>query len=892
MRYMTHNEIRNTWLKFFEEHKHMVTPSAPLVPINDDSLLWINAGVTPLKKYFDGREVPANRRITNVQKCIRTNDIENVGVTKRHQTFFEMMGNFSVGDYFRKEAISFAYELLTSPKYFGIDKSLIYVTHYTNDLEARDKWIEEGLDPSHLVALDGNFWEIGEGPCGPDSEIFFDRGEKYDNENHNALELFKKDEDQERYVEIWNIVFSQYNAKPGVKREEYKELPSKNIDTGAGLERWCCIFQGVDSNFETDLFKEIINYTEKIASIKYNGQKEYKVIADHIRAVTFALADNASFENYGRGYVLRRLLRRSIIMGKKIGIKPPFMYKIAPHVSEIMKEAYPYIVNEIDKVVDTIKKEEELFLNTLEHGENKLKELISSSTNKVISGEDAAKLYDTYGFPIELTKEYLEDLGYTTSIEEFNKYMEYQKDLSRKNQKQEGSMSSQNKSLLEFKKPSEFQYHIRRIKSTVIGLFLGEEEVKEIHKEGYVVFDKTCFYATMGGQIADTGMVIGNNFKARVVDVFKGPNGQNIHKIKLLDGIITIGDKVDLQVDEERRKRIEANHSATHLLQYALQQVISKDIYQAGSLVDENKLRFDFIYKDKISEDEIYKVEDLINDMISKNLVVSTEIMDLESAKKLGAMALFSEKYKDNVRVIKIGKSIELCGGTHTDNTRSIEHFAIYLFSSIGNNTYRIEAATKDYSYKEIEERLSGILKEIDKINNKAKHIVEKAKLEKIDLEFNILNKKYDYRSYEDIIDAKKYLAFVSKNYKDLEKKYNDLKEKNTLKNLDSNIGETYSISGNNILIIEEYNKEVNILKALADNLIKDHDLVFVIGKDKNNINYICKSNGKINAGNIIKNVTTLLNGRGGGSSTFAQGRTPLTDVNICEKVVEEIENE
>ena len=259
MRYMTHNEIRNTWLKFFEEHKHMVTPSAPLVPINDDSLLWINAGVTPLKKYFDGREVPANRRITNVQKCIRTNDIENVGVTKRHQTFFEMMGNFSVGDYFRKEAISFAYELLTSPKYFGIDKSLIYVTHYTNDLEARDKWIEEGLDPSHLVALDGNFWEIGEGPCGPDSEIFFDRGKKYDNENHNALELFKKDEDQERYVEIWNIVFSQYNAKPGVKREEYKELPSKNIDTGAGLERWCCIFQGVDSNFETDLFKEIIN---------------------------------------------------------------------------------------------------------------------------------------------------------------------------------------------------------------------------------------------------------------------------------------------------------------------------------------------------------------------------------------------------------------------------------------------------------------------------------------------------------------------------------------------------------------------------------------------------------------------------------------------------------
>ena len=314
MKYMSHDDIRNTWFDFFTKHGHKKIESAPLVPINDDSLLWVNAGVTPLKKYFDGTEVPDCRRLTSIQKCIRTNDIENVGVTKRHQTFFEMMGNFSVGDYFKEEAIEFSYELLTSPEYFGIDKDLLYVTVYSTDDVARDKWVDVGISPSHVVRLKENFWEIGEGPCGPDSEIFFDRGEKYDPDG-DALEKFKKDEDQERYVEIWNNVFSQFNSKEGVPREEYKELPSKNIDTGAGLERWCCIFQGVDSNFETDLFKPILKHIEELGKEKYEGQKEYKVIADHIRAITFALADGASFENVGRGNVLRRVLRRRVRFG-------------------------------------------------------------------------------------------------------------------------------------------------------------------------------------------------------------------------------------------------------------------------------------------------------------------------------------------------------------------------------------------------------------------------------------------------------------------------------------------------------------------------------------------------------------------------------------------------
>ena len=439
MKYMTHNDIRNTWFRFFKEKGHKLFESAPLVPINDDSLLWVNAGVTPLKKYFDGSEVPESRRLMSIQKCIRTNDIENVGVTKRHQTFFEMMGNFSVGDYFKNEAIGFAFELLTSPEYFDIDKNLIYVTIYSNDEEAKQRWIEVGLDESHIVPLPGNFWEIGEGPCGPDSEIFFDRGIAFDKDG-DALAKFRKDEDQERYVEIWNNVFSQFNSKEGVSREDYQELPSKNIDTGAGLERWCCIFQNVDSNFETDLFTPIIKHIEELANAKYTGQKEYKIIADHIRAITFALADGACFENVGRGYVLRRLLRRSVRFGKHLGFTEPFMYKIVSDVVDVMKEAYPYLVEKRPIVEATVLEEEKLFLKTLEAGERRLKELVKESMDGYISGEDAFKLYDTYGFPFELTEEYLSELGYKVSKEEFDKYMAAQKELAKKNAKNKTQM--------------------------------------------------------------------------------------------------------------------------------------------------------------------------------------------------------------------------------------------------------------------------------------------------------------------------------------------------------------------------------------------------------------------------------------------------------------------
>ena len=706
MRKMTHVEIREMWFKFFTSKHHQIIESAPLIPIDDDSLLWINAGVTPLKKYFDGTKIPECKRLTSIQKCIRTNDIENVGVTKRHQTFFEMMGNFSIGDYFKNEAIEFAYELLTSEKWFAIPIEKLYVTIYTGDDEAYNKWIEMGMLEDHIIRLDENFWEIGKGPCGPDSEIFYDRGEKYD-KDHDALEKFKKDEEQERYIEIWNNVFSQYNQEPNVKREDYKELPHKNIDTGAGLERWCLVFQDVDSNFETDLFQPIIESIEKMSGVKYNGQTPIKVIADHIRALTFALSDGAFFDNAGRGYVLRRLLRRSERFGRKLGLNEPFMYKLVSSVIDIMKEAYPYLVEKRAVVEALILEEEKLFLKTLTDGERILKQLVKNSTDGTISGNDAFKLYDTYGFPFELTEEYLHELGYTTSKEEFDKYMQVQKEQAREASKTKTAMASQKKVLLDFTEESTFVYGIYRLKTNVLAIFSKDQTIDTLDHDGYIALKRTCFYAQAGGQVSDTGMIVGKNFKARVLDVFKGPNGQNIHKVKLLDGIISKDDECELVLDKERRKQIEENHSSVHLLHYALRTTLEGDVHQAGSYVDNERLRLDFTYSKKLTDEKVIAVEDMVNKLIAEKHIVSTEVMPLDKAKQLGAMALFSEKYGAMVRVVKMGKAMELCGGTHTSNTGNIKKFAIYSYESKGSNTYRIEACTNT----RIENTLYDIIK-------------------------------------------------------------------------------------------------------------------------------------------------------------------------------------
>ena len=886
MKYMSHDDIRKTWFRFFEGKGHKIYESAPLIPINDDSLLWINAGVAPLKKYFDGREVPDSRRITNIQKCIRTNDIENVGITKRHQTFFEMMGNFSIGDYFKNEAIEFAFELLTSEEYFGIDKDLIYVTVYSKDFEARDRWIDVGLDPKHIVPLDENFWEIGTGPCGPDSEIFFDRGEKYDPEG-DAFKKFTQDKDQERYVEIWNNVFSQFNATEGMDREDYPELPSKNIDTGAGLERWCCIFQNVDSNFETDLFKPIIKHIEELADSEYVGQKEFKIIADHIRAITFALADGACFENVGRGYVLRRLLRRSVRMGKALGFKDAFLYKIVSDVVDVMKEAYPYLIERRAEVEALVLEEEKLFLK-------RLKELVEESTDGTISGEEAFKLYDTYGFPFELTEEYLNDLGYKVSKDEFDKYMNAQKELAKANAKNVNSMASQKKVLLDFKTPSEFAYGIYRIKSRITAIFSKDELVDSIDHDTYIAVERTCFYAESGGQVADTGMVIGNNFKGHVVDVFKGPNGQHIHKVKLLDGVISVGDEVELVLDKERRRATEVNHSSVHILQYALQQNVSKAIHQAGSYVDSDKLRFDFNYTGKMTDEKILEVEKFINDMAHENIIVSTEVMPIDKAKKMGAMALFSEKYGDMVRVVKIGESIELCGGTHVSNTSEIKNLSIVSCESKGSNVYRIEAVTNDKIESTLMDVITPYNDEKIKLLMKAREILDEAKQNGIKLDFDVDITTDAPVSYKDIIYNKNELEYVHDEVKNLEKKYFSLKEKSTLQNLDIYREKFNEVDGVNRLIMVVKNKDINLLKSIADTLINEINngfIFFINEKDDGSVNFIAKSNSKVNAGFVVKTISNLYNGNGGGSPTFAQGGAKEIDSNIVSEVEKVINN-
>lgn len=874
MKYMSHDDIRNTWFRFFESKGHRKVESASLVPINDDSLLWINAGVTPLKKYFDGREVPECRRLVNIQKCIRTNDIENVGITKRHQTFFEMMGNFSVGDYFKTEAIEFSFELLTGDEWFAIPKDLLYVTVYPDDHEAYQKWIEVGLDESHLVKLEENFWEIGEGPCGPDSEIFFDRGEKYD-PNHDALEKFKNDEEQERFVEIWNNVFSQFNSMPGVPREEYKELPSKNIDTGAGLERWCCIFQDVDSNFETDLFQPIIKHIEELVGFSYDGQKEFKIIADHIRAITFALADGAFFDNNGRGYVLRRLLRRSVRYGKNLGLEGPFLYKLVSEVVETMKDAYPYLTDAWVKVETLVLEEEKLFLKTLEAGERRLKELVEESIDGTISGEDAFRLYDTYGFPFELTEEYLTELGYKVSKEEFDKYMNIQKELAKKNAKNKSAMASQKKVLLDFKEESQFVYGIYRLKTNVLAIFSKDSIVDRIDHDCYIALKRTCCYAESGGQVSDTGMIIGKNFKARLLDAFKAPNGQHIHKVKLLDGFISVNDECEIVLDKDRRKRTECNHSSVHMLQYALQQCVSSQIRQAGSYVDGDKLRFDFTYSGKMTDDKIIEVENFVNDMINKRIIISTEIMPIDKAKQIGAMALFNEKYGDVVRVVKIGKSIELCGGTHAANTKDVERFAIYSYESKGSNLYRIEATTDG----KIEDTLFNIIKpyndEMIKLLMKAKEIMDEAKEVGIRLEFDVDINHEKPESYKDIIYNRNELQYVQQEVRELEKKYQQLREKQVLSNLDVYREHIKDYNGTFGLLMTVENKDVNLLKSVADAMIEEMGTGFVFFaniKEDGSINFLSRSSCHANSGLIVKDAAVSSLGNGGGSPTFAQG--------------------
>ncbi|MDD4718728.1 MAG: alanine--tRNA ligase [Bacilli bacterium] len=883
---ISHNEMRQMWFDFWTSKEHDIILSAPLVPINDPTLLWINAGITPLKKYFDGTLVPNNRRMASSQKCIRTNDIENVGKTARHATFFEMLGNFSIGDYFKKEAVNWSWEFLTSNQWLGFDPEKLYVTIYPTDEEAHDAWIEVGVPEERIIRLEGNFWEIGPGPSGPCSEIFYDRGDYYD-PNNLGVKLLRDDIDNERYIEIWNNVFSMYNAEEGVDREDYKELPSKNIDTGMGLERILTILQNVNSIYDTDLFLPIIYHVVEISGCDYKGEMSFKVIADHMRTITFALSDGASFGNSGRDYVLRRLLRRSVRHGKKLGIEEPFMYKLVPTVVKIMEQHYPYLKEHEEKVMDKIKCEEQLFHQTLIDGEKKLNELIKSSPNQIISGEDAFKLYDTYGFPFELTLETVEEKGYKLSKEEFDASMKHQQDLARSARTDVSSMNVQNEALINFKDESNFiGYETISATTKVIGLFDGEKMVDKLIGEGYVVMDETPFYAESGGQVSDQGTLKINNQTFDVLELFKGPNNQHFHYIKTEEEI-KIGDEVLANVNEKIRNNTRKNHSAAHLLQKSLREVLGKEVMQAGSRVDDKTLRFDFTYDNKISDEEVIKIENLVNEKIQINTPTTTEIMSLDEAIKKGAVALFEEKYGDKVRLLTIADSIELCGGTHVANVSDIEKFAIISIESKGNNIYRIEATTGNNIEEELFKAIKPYNDSMIKLLQKSKKIIEEALSEEIELKFNV-NINHDKPvSYNDVIFNQNELEEVLQKVQTLEKEYNEAKKKKALIDLSLFENNLEEINGVNTIIMTTDKYELSILKEIINVLSNkfENSLIFIANINENNVNYLAKTTDSLkdtfNCGELVKDAATKSNGSGGGSRVYAQGGgTSIDNIN------------
>lgn len=878
MKKLTGNEIIKMYLNYFKDNGHMIVESASLIPHNDPSVLWINAGVTPLKKYFDGSSIPQNRRMTSCQKCIRTGDIENVGRTARHHTFFQMLGNFSIGDYFKDEALSYAYDLLTNPKYFDIDKNKLYVTVYPDDVDAYNKWVNLGIDPSHIIKLEGNYWEIGVGPSGPDSEIFYDRGVKYD-PDRLGIKLLTDEIENDRYIEIWNNVFSQYNAKSGVPRNQYEELPSKNIDTGMGVERMACILQEVDTNYETDLFMPIMRKLSEIAMVPYMGQLEFRVIADHIRTITFALSDGASFENFGRGYVLRRLLRRSSRMGRKLNIGRSFLAELVDCVVDNYKEIYPELEKEKNLVKQLVTEEEELFQKTLLQGEKIFDEICTNSKNKVISGIDAFKLYDTYGYPIELTEECALERGFTIDKEEFLKYMEIQKEQSRRNRQFESSMNIQNELLLNYHTESNFiGYDTLGSKTYITDIIKNSKIVDKSTSECFIFLQDNPFYAESGGQVSDKGYLKNNSCKLEVLDVIKCPNKQHMLRVKVLSGVVVKGESILTHVDYDVRKAIQRNHSSVHLLQKTLQELLGDNVTQAGSRVDEHTFRFDFRYRGRLSDNLIERIEKRVNERVSLNSCALIEHMSLDEAKKKGAMALFLDKYDDVVRVVSLGDSVELCGGTHVSNTKDIEKIAILSVENKGSDTYRIEGTTADCIYDEVYKRSLKYINEIEKLTDKVKMILNDARENNIDISFDLNIDLSDRKltGYGDIVYYKNILEDLKQRIKKLDKEYNDKISSKSLKNIDSLLDKFENINGHNILISKIDGLDVLTLKQFVDNLAnRDNSFVLLVNINKNNFNVICKSNimnDKINCGLIVKDICTNCHGNGGGNRMFAQG--------------------
>ncbi|WP_304229893.1 alanine--tRNA ligase [Lactobacillus kitasatonis] len=876
MKKLNSSEFRQMFLDFFKEHGHMIMPSASLIPQDDPTLLWINSGVATMKKYFDGSVVPKNHRITSSQKSIRTNDIENVGKTARHQTFFEMLGNFSVGDYFRDEAIPWAWEFLTSPKWLGLPKEKLYCTVYPKDEDSFKVWVKAGMPADHIVKLEDNFWDIGEGPCGPDTEIFYDRGQENNDVAEDDPENFPGGENA-RYLEIWNIVFSQYNHLPNGK---YVDQPHKNIDTGMGLERVLSILQDAPTNFETDLFLPIIHTTEEMTpGKKYGENKEdttaFKIIADHVRAVSFAIADGALPSNSGRGYVLRRLIRRADLNGQRLGIKGAFLYKLVPVVGKIMESHYPEVMDQRGFIENVIQNEEERFQSTLDTGLTLLDDLIDKakkSKDKTISGKDAFKMFDTYGFPYELTFESAQDAGLKVDKKGFDAEMQAQKERARKARGDLQSMGRQDVTLMNIKDKSVFERDTyEEPHAKLLDIVVDDKLVDKADGEhATLVFDKTPFYAERGGQVADHGDIYSQDGElvAKVTDVQHAPNDQNLHFVDLILPVEK-GKEYVLKLDKERREGLRHSHSATHLLHAALRRVLGEHTHQAGSLVDPDYLRFDFTAMEPMTPREIKTVEELVNQKIWEAIQVKTTITTPEEGEKMGALALFNGKYGDKVRVVQMGDfSSEFCGGTHVDNTNQIGIFKITSESAVGAGMRRIEAVTSKKAYKYLAERSSLL-----------DNIQEDVKATKPD---NIIDKIDSLES--DLHDSQKQVEALTK-------KINQAKAGQIFDNV-KQAGDLTVISA-----IADVNN-MNDLRELADNWKSGNksDVLVLAANNDGKANMIISLDQKaldkgLKAGDLIKIAAPIFGGGGGGRPNMAQagGKKPEGLNDAIKAVIDEI---
>ncbi|CAM2983720.1 alanine--tRNA ligase [Hathewaya histolytica] len=879
MKQMGLNELRESYLKFFEGKSHLRLPSFSLVPQNDKSLLLINAGMAPMKAYFTGLQTPPSKRITTCQKCIRTGDIDNVGKTSRHATFFEMLGNFSFGDYFKEDIIPWSWEFIT--KELEIPKDKLYVTIYLDDDEAYDIWTKStDIDPNRIFRLgkEDNFWEHGTGPCGPSSEIHFDRGNKVISSAEEFLESSEKD----IVVEFWNLVFTQFNKE---ENGEYSKLKNPNIDTGMGLERIATIMQGVNTIFEIDTIKSILEEVSKVSGVKYGEQKEQdislRIITDHIRSTVFMISDNILPSNEGRGYVLRRLIRRAARHGRLLGLKNPFLNGLCEVVIENSKNAYPELEQKKDYIKKIIRLEEERFSETIDSGMDILISYINEleeNGQKVLSGTRAFKLYDTYGFPLELTEEILAEKSLDLDTEGFKLEMDRQRKVAREARTESNYMGTKLTVADQISRDltTEFKgYNKTSLESEVVLIIKEEEFAESVTKgeEAIIVASETPFYAEMGGQIGDKGVFVGNSASGSVFDCQKNISGKIMHFIKIEEGKLNKGDKIKLSVDTERRERICKNHTGIHLIHSALRKILGEHVHQSGSYVNENRLRFDFTHFQALTEKEIKAVEKLVNEEIMSANNVVTDVMTIEQAKESGAIALFDDKYTDEVRVVSVGEfSRELCGGTHVNNVGELGGFKIVSESGVAAGVRRIEAITGKSVIEYMEEK-ENILKEVCNLMKCS----EKDLLNKIQNQIDEMKEK--------------------------EKELQNLKNEMSRSLEEDFLKEVSEVKGIKVIYSVVSNMDNDILRELVDRLrAKLGSGVVVLGtENEGKVMFTAMATKDVislgvHCGKIIKEVATIAGGGGGGRPDMAQAGGKLPEkleeaISAVPQIIEKLVN-